>query len=349
MKIAYLSCVFPPYPGGIGILAKGMREEMKKRGYQTEVFAPFHPFRPLLRYGNAAFIPQLFWRLRGFDIIHLLYPFFGMAEFLPLIRKISKAKIVIHHTMDAVAPGFLGKIFDFHSKYIMPRIFRAADCVLVLSEDYWKNSEVGKLCLKNVEIVPNGVDTDRFRPIGQIGPISPIVLFVGGLDRAHYFKGVDVLLNAMNIIKDKSVCKIIGDGNLRSKYENIAGPNVEFLGIVPNEQMPEYYQQATVVVVPSIERVECFSIVAAEAQSCGIPVIVSDFPGARVTIENGRTGYVTRPGDPEELANRIQELLDNPQKARAMGMAGRERAVKLYDWRKIGDKLEKIYNVLIKN
>ena len=98
--------------------------------------------------------------------------------------------------------------------------------------------------------------------------------------------------------------------------------------------------------VPSTARVECFSIVAAEAQSCGIPAIVADFPGVRVTVEGGKTGYVVRPGDPEDLARRVQELVEDPKKAQAMGKAGRKRAVELYDWKKIGETLEHIYEDL---
>ena len=113
-----------------------------------------------------------------------------------------------------------------------------------------------------------------------------------------------------------------------------------------HEKMVSYYQTARAVVVPSTERVECFSIVAAEAQACGTPAIVSNFPGVRVTIEDGVTGYVVRPGDPEDLANRIQELIEHPEKAKTMGHAGRARAVKLYSWEKIGEKLASVYENL---
>jgi len=75
----------------------------------------------------------------------------------------------------------------------------------------------------------------------------------------------------------------------------------------------------------------------------GTPVVVTDFPGVRVTVEDGVTGYVARPGDPEELADRIHELIKNPQKVLTMGVAARKRVVELYDWQVIGDKLEKLY------
>lgn len=344
MRVAYLTCVYPPYPGGIGVLAQGMAKEMGKRGYEVEVFAPFHPFRPWFHCGNAAFIPQLIWKLKDFDVIHLLYPFFGVAELIGLIKKKTKAKIVVHHTMDAIAPGLKGLLFKLHQKIFLKRIFIQGDAVIALSEDYFINCSIASLGL-SVEFIPNGVDTDLFVP-ASVEKDVPIVLFVGGLDKAHYFKGVDVLLKAMKIIKDDCVCKIIGDGNLRPKYEKLAGSNIEFLGLIDHEKLPLYYQKAAVVVVPSTERIECFSITAAEAQACGIPTVVSDFPGVRTTIEHGVTGYVVEPNNPQELADRIQKLIADSEKAQTMGQAARKRATELYSWKTIGDKLEKIYEGL---
>src|SRR3989338_3398366 len=155
MRIAYLTCVYPPYPGGIGIVAQGLARQMAKRGHAVEVFTQrqkdyrlqttdyrLHELRPWLRWGNGAFLPQLLWKLRGFDIVHLLYPFFGVAELLPILRRISRAKIIVHHTMDAAASGLLGKVFSFHNRRVMPRLLRHADCVIALSEDYFRNCEL---------------------------------------------------------------------------------------------------------------------------------------------------------------------------------------------------------------
>src|SRR3989338_3843120 len=101
-----------------------------------------------------------------------------------------------------------------------------------------------------------------------------------------------------------------------------------------------------VVAVPSTERVECFSIVAAEAQSCGVPAIVSDFPGARGTIDHGVTGLLVRPGDPEDLASKLFEILEDQSKARKMGQGGRKRMERWFSFKVVGDKLEEIYESL---
>ncbi len=418
MKIAYVTCVYPPYAGGIGVLAQGMATEMARRGYETSVITPtplkdggladptagirsagglapapsaavdVRYFQPRIRYGNAAWMPNLIRALQGFDVVHFLYPFFGAAEFLPMIRSRTRAKIVLHHTMDAVAPGLRGAIFRLYNETLMPLIFKQAHVMITLSEDYFRECDITNVYANfpdapPIEFVPNGVDTELFRPAQKLRTtdyVLPTVVFASGLDRAHYFKGVHVLIEAMRMLKEQGVqCRawIIGNGKMRGEYEAhareagvlnaecrmqnpapeqvrcgagaecaVLETHIEFLGLVPHDKLPEYYRTATVAVVPSTARVECFSIVAAEAQACGIPAIVSDFPGVRVTVEDGRTGYVVRPGDPHDLAEKIKMVISDPSGAQAMGASGRARAEQLYSWKVVGEKLDHIYEGL---
>jgi len=375
MRIAYLTCVYPPYPGGIGMNAAGMAKEMAKRGHEVHVFTPrqgsgvrdrvsgviLHGMRPLIRWGNAAFIPSLLKELKGFDVIHLLYPFFGAAELLPLLRRRKGQKVVVHHMMDAVGEGWLGKFFLLYTQLIMPIIFRGAHTVLTLSEDYFRACDITYVYEQfedapPIAFIPNGVDTDLFCPRTEKkipNPKSqiPTIVFVGGLDRAHYFKGIHVLVEALRMLKGRDIpfaCKIIGEGNLRPEYEahvREAGLTREiiFTGLIPHAELPAHYQSAAFCVVPSTSRVECFSITAAEAQACGIPALVSNFPGVRVTIQDRVTGFVVRPGDPDDLANKMELLLMDPARARQMGISGWQRVERLFSWKVIGDKLEEAY------
>ena len=501
MKIAYLTCVYPPYPGGIGVLAQGMATEMTKRGHEVEVFTPdtkqrskvavsqpvdalattrgarreyasglacsasrlrvssdgvvvrpkdetglrqryeqpqrqpctVHQLKPWFRYGNAAFLPQVVRMLKGFDIVHLLYPFFGVAELAPLIKWRSRGRLVVHHTMDPDAPGLLGKFFVAHASFLMPAIFKRADLIITLSEDFFQGSSLTDVYQEfdqapPIAFIPNGVDTDLFRPRETVSvsqPVDasattrgarreyasglaysasrlrvssdgvvvrskdetvepqryeqlqrqrqqlPVILFVGGLDRAHYFKGLHILVEALKILQWGGIhfrCAIVGEGDMRKEYEShakelgllegapvpsaqhprvtLAPGTVQFTGFVAHEQLPRYYQQAAVCVVPSTEAVENFSIVAAEAQACGIPVVVSDFPGVRTTVEDAVTGLIVRPGDPEDLAHTLFAVLEDHGRAKKMGQAGRKRAERLYSWKVVGDKLEEAYKSL---
>src|SRR3989338_7244808 len=405
-RVAFLTCVYPPYPGGMGMAAKGMAEEALRHGYEVEVFAPhlvtnmprpyhgnervkINNFRlvhanekgagekmaadaqlrgvvkttelvPLVRYGNSAILPQLIWRMRSFDIIHLFYPFFGAAELLPIIRRTTKAKIIVHHIMDAVAEGWLGKFFSWHRRYLLPTILRHSDLVLDMSEDFFRGSDFGatrKLWAEvPMDFLPLGVDTNLFQPAEKKNHDVQAIIFVGGLDRAHYFKGIPVLLRSLEILRKKGLkfrCLIVGGGDMKKDYETLAGKlgllegAVIFGGLVPNEKLPDYYCSADIFVMPSTARVESFCIASAEAQACGLPAIVSDFPGVRVTIEDRVTGFRVRPGDIKDLTENLATLLQDTKLREDMGVRGRERMVQKYDWEVVGRKLDEIYRKLI--
>ena len=110
MKIAQVVCTFPPYQGGIGNSVYNISDILSDLGHEVTVFTPDYNLpveaeafsdelsaaegkfkvkrlRPLIRIGNAALLPQLFFKLRGFDIVHLHYPFYGAVKAI-LTRKL---------------------------------------------------------------------------------------------------------------------------------------------------------------------------------------------------------------------------------------------------------------------
>ena len=246
MKIAIVSPVFPPYRGGIGTVAHTEALELSSRGHEVSVFAPDYKttpseaekrfesssskktpdvflLRPLLKYGNAGFLPQLFWRLRKFDAVHLHYPFFGGAEVVWLWKFFHrKTKLIITYHHDVIGRGWLGNFFDWHTKNLMPHILKSADKMLVSSFDYVKNSNAKDIFSKysgKFEELPFGLDIKRFSPREKSKELltrhnlrddDNIILFVGGLDKAHYFKGVEHLISAKCKVKSAKLL-IVGD------------------------------------------------------------------------------------------------------------------------------------------
>ena len=132
MKIAIVTPTFPPYAGGIGNVALFNARQLVRLGHQVTVFTPSYQklkeevtdikivrVKPLVKHGNAAFVPALSWLLSGFDIIHLHYPFFGGAEVIWLHqRKFKKreAKIILHYHMDVVGEGVIKWLFGSFTK-----------------------------------------------------------------------------------------------------------------------------------------------------------------------------------------------------------------------------------------
>ena len=157
MRIAHVVPTYPPYRGGVGRLAAEYATRLRARGHDVQVFTPRYEPQPVdddfvhrlgapLRVGNAAFTPSLLTRLRGFDIVHLHYPFFGGAEPV-LLRKWlhPRQPLVLSYHMDAVAGGVRGALFRLHARLVLPRIVSCADRVLVSSADYAAHSALTRL------------------------------------------------------------------------------------------------------------------------------------------------------------------------------------------------------------
>src|SRR3972149_5277670 len=102
---------------------------------------------------------------------------------------------------------------------------------------------------------------------------------------------------------------------------------VRFLGRGTEERLPRVYAACDVFALPSVSRLRAFGVVALQAMSTGKPVLVSDIPGVREVIEDGREGLLADPMNPQDLAQKISRLLEDPTLRREMGRRGREKVV----------------------
>lgn len=349
------------------------------QGHQVTVFTPFYkrlknvkdeyPFKvvrlyPWFKYGNAGFLPQLIWKLWKFDIIHLHYPFFGGAEIIYFLDKIKDIKLVITYHMDSISAGIFTKFLGWHTEHVLPRIIDRADKVLVTSWDYAKSSALRDWIEaepeKFVEL-PIGVNHLLFKPRFRDKDLTErydlydkqVVLFVGALDRPHYFKGVNILIQAIFKINDSDDFRvlIVGGGDMLDSYKSLAdnlglSKKIIFVGRVDDQELLKYYSLADMLVLPSIDRSEAFGIVALEAMACGIPVIASDLAGVRSVVGKKETGLLVKPGSVQNLTDMIHTLLKNSKLARTYGQAGRQKVLDNYTWETVGKKLNEIINNL---
>lgn len=399
LKIAYISPNFPPELGGMGTACFYTAHGVGKT-HAVTVFLPqrktnYTPgnfkikiFKPWFSYGYADFAPHLIWQLKNFDIVHLYYPYYGVAEFLWLLKIFKhRPKIIFHHAMDIVGEGITKITTRIHRWLIQPWLFKSADAIFVLSKDYAENSDVTQLyqcCPQKFFEVPHGVDLSLFchpelrRKSGEgslkdnqtLGDSSVaslpqndknknfVIFTAQGLDKQHYFKGIDVLIKSIHLLVAHYTLPITliiaGDGNLKPHYEKLTrqlgvSNNVKFLGRVAQDELPTRYSQADIVAIPSTAATECFSITAVETMACGRPVIVANWPGVRVTIQANQTGLICEPGNTEDLAEKIKYLYDHPEIREQMGVAARKRVEEKYDWKIICEKIIRNYKLLIYN
>ncbi len=321
---------------------------------------------PSLQYGNAARLPQIKNELDDFDIVHLHYPFFGTANLVRKwkLRNPSKPLVVTYH-MDTHAPGWKGLIFQYYAKYWMPKILQAADAIIASTFDYIQSSDAKKIYEMNKKKwheIPFGVDIDRFFPaeksfdlLAQYGFATniPTILFVGGMDQAHYFKGVPVLLQALALLKQDQrdfQAIFVGDGVLKTNYEMQARglglvEQVRFAGRVSDELLHLYYNLADLLVLPSIHQGEAFGMVLLEAMASGVPVIATDLPGVRSVASYG--GQVVPVKNSQALAESIQEFFSSPENFAFWSAKARASAEEVFSWPKIIEKTLEVYKNLI--
>jgi glycosyltransferase involved in cell wall biosynthesis len=340
MRIIVVVSTYPPYKGGMGNVAAAHAEALRQAGHEVMVLAPGVGLRPWLTFGNAAVAPQLLWKLRGFDAVELHYPFYGGAEWVWLWKKIfgRRTRLSIYYHMDNVGRGLLGAVFRLYRALLLAPILSCADIIMCSSRDYLASSQAAAFGSDpRVREVPLAVDIRRFHPDAAIGK-EKAAIFVGGLDAAHYFKGLHVLMKAFEILMadvPDAELWIVGGGELSREDQRIVdgkalNRRVKVLGRVEDDDLPDLYRRASVHVLPSIDRSEAFGLVTLEAAASGIPSIVSDLPGVRSVIEPGVTGYAVPPGDAQGIAARLMQLFKDPARARRMGEAARVRMERLY-------------------
>nr|MBC7245835.1 glycosyltransferase family 4 protein [Chloroflexota bacterium] len=173
------------------------------------------------------------------------------------------------------------------------------------------------------------------------------------MDRAHFFKGMTVLLQSLIYVCNRHVrLLVVGEGNLRPAYQQRAlrlglDEQVIFCSQVSDTELPAHYALCDVLVLPSTTMGEAFGLVLLEAMACGKPVIASNLPGVRSVVSNGEDGLLVQPGDAHELAEKISMLLDDPRRRQEMGERGRAKVVEKYAWPKIIPRLVRVYEEVL--
>jgi phosphatidylinositol alpha-mannosyltransferase len=196
------------------------------------------------------------------------------------------------------------------------------------------------------EIVPNGIDTDAFRPNGRPAPGHregpPRLLFLGRLEPRN---GLGTLLDALPTVLahvPRAELVVAGDGPWRRAYERKArplAPHVRFLGSVFHER-PHLYQDADLYLCPTTRA--SFGVTLLEAMACGTPMVLSDLPAFR-HVATEATARFAPPANAAEWAERIIALLDDTAARGAMAAAGRARALE-FAWPRIADRVVAVYD-----
>lgn len=281
-----------------------------------------------------------------------------------LKRLIAAEKPDLLHAHYATSYGLVAALSGFHplmvsvwgsDVYEFPRLsalnrmavrFILGKADRVLSTSHAMAEETSRYCRKDIGITPFGVDTDLFRPAADSAGKDATVVFATVKTMSSRY-GIDLLIKAYAQMRRKlhfgnplqavpdTLLRIAGDGPDLAMLRRLAedegvAPFVEFAGRIDHGSVPGFYGSADVAVF--LSRAESFGVSAVEAMACGLPVVASSADGFREVLQGG-AGILVPIEDVSAAADAMLLLATEPDLRHSIGQAGRERAVKCYDWR----------------
>jgi rhamnosyl/mannosyltransferase len=365
-----------PTLGGMETITRQLAEEAVSKGYEVKILAFGGAFSrerlngvevikvpTLFTFGRAP-VSHLFRRtflglVRAANIVHFHYPN-PLAElsWLTVPKNERKKKLSIcTYQSDPLKPELLLPLYLGLTK----RFLKNCSHIVASSEQYRVSSPVLSQFGDRVRIIPLGVETDWGSNITESsreaagnllsGLPSPRVLFSG---RFVYYKGLEYLLRALERVKGVS-CVLVGDGPRRKALEKIARDlglteRVLFTGHLDDGLYSAVYEKADIFVLPSVFRTEAFGLVALEAMNAGMPVITTELGTATSVYNlNGKTGYVIKPFDVKELADRISVLAFDSDLRNKMGTAARNHVRDNYSAKKMSKQYLDLYEDGLRN
>lgn len=193
-------------------------------------------------------------------------------------------------------------------------------------------------------VIPNGVDSDRFRPPAEpVNNVRPVIVSVG---RLIFNKGNQYLVRAAHRLTKRGLdfeLWIVGDGPMRAKLEDLAGSlissgHVRFLG--RRDDVPELLARADIFVRASLT--ESMPMGVLEAMAVGLPAIATDVGSTKEAITNRLNGMLVPPRSVRKLESAMAELLEDETLRRQIGAAARVRACEL-DWESVAVRTLEVF------
>lgn len=325
-------------------IIKGLR----KRGWEVQLFEP--------KYANSDTVPGPFTRLIAFITVQAAL-LLEMAKIKPdvlyirnhfatfpaaLLAKIMRKPVVQevngpYEDLFIAWPGtkMVAPLF----KWLIRIQLKWADIVVVVTPQLgeWVQKGTGQ---KSIRVIPNGANAELFQPQAQLKyelP-KPYVVFFGALAK---WQGIDTLIKAVHSPQWPSEVRlvIVGDGAERVVVQQAASADsrIIYLGPVP-------YQDVAGIVANSLAGLSpqnneggrsvtgLFPLKLFETMACGVPVIVTDFPGQADLVRAHNCGVVVPPDNPDALAEAVMLLYNSPSLRSDMGLRGRKAVEEEHSW-----------------
>ena len=293
---------------------------------------------------KAKFHYRKLLRENDYDLAHAFFGFptgwlcYRTTKKLPYIISLRGSDVPGEHARLKLDYKILDPVFG--------AIWKKANALVTPSEGL-KNRALKFLPSVAIEVIPNGVELDRFGPAETAQKAEILRLLTVG--RLSVTKRVEILIDAIEIMhRDgyKVHFKIVGGGQLQQKLKQIVseknlGNIIEFTGRIDAEDMPQVYRQNDIFISASMQ--EGMSNAMLEAMASGLPIITTHCEGVDELIADN--GFVVEDANPEEIAKVVRKIADDWQLYKQMSIAARRQAEQ-FTWSRTAEKYITLYKRL---
>ncbi len=384
MKIAiFTDTFFPDQINGAAHVAYQSVKILEQRGHEVRVFTVSSkrnlkaqervndlkitrmPSIPFWGYAQERITIPFGYTLRSVrkfnpDVIHAHMPFALGWEAVLAARILRKPLVGTHHTFFDHYLKHVKLDFGWFKRFSWRFVNRYYNrCDLVLSPSHVMAEGIKKHGLsKPIQVMRNPVETEMFKPVSKaekaglkqkFGVYGPLLMYAG---RVSYEKSIDqVVLAFAEVLKiiPQAKLMIVGDGPERKNLENLSrelniSDRVIFTGFLLGSELVEAFQAADLFATAS--KSENMPLTILEAMSSGLPIVGVNALGIPEVVKHEQNGFVVPADNPEKLAEKICEVLQNPALLEQFSLASRELSL-VYSYDAIGADIEDIYQKLI--
>lgn len=339
-------------------------ESFNSRGIITHLIEEPSNLNDYLKFSVSCLIIKKIIEINP-DIVHVHGAYLPYSLIVTELKKIKKFPVIltVHSSIFQeikTTNGLIRRQYLYFKSiptfYFKIKALKSADKVIVVSESLKKSILKFVKHESKISIIMNGIDLNNSE-LNYISPSlsqnslpdllhHPSIFFIG---RHVKVKGCKLLIQAVPLIQNSIPdihVYIAGTGpqfnNLKSLVQSLnLSAHVTFLGHVSESKKFELYRGTDLFVLTSY--FEAFGITLLEAMAVGKAVVASDIGGVPEVVENGKTGYLFKSGNIDDLATKCINLLNDDEHRVEMGKAGRKRVELLFDSRKIAKSVINLY------
>lgn len=373
MKLLLISNEYPPIGGGGSTVVKYLARDLTGIGHQVHIITSSYKDLPKLEKIDGYLVHRIpairlrkdycsMWELMIFSISALVYSFFfllknktdviqaffavpagGIAYMLNLIFKVPYVIFLGGSDVPNANPYRYKSIYPILSP-IIKVIWRNAHTVVAASRGLYKIAKKSDP-QRSFVVIPNGVDTKYFKRINKDDGVIKIL----GVGRLMPRKGYQFVIKALSVVSKKTKKKfeliIAGGGDYARELEDLAEKTsvkdkLKLLGQINYDETRNLYLTSDIFVHPSLA--EGMPLALLEAIASGLPAITTKVPGNEDLVEDGKNGFLLKKSDVKGIETALVKLIENKKLRIKMGLES-ARIAKVYDWQKISESYNDIY------